>query len=151
MKTKKLEKWLLLEQSGELSSRQLRRLIHELDVSDKARQLRTDLRMLRSSVRSPDAEPSPWTVARIDARLRSEKYPAMNLSRFLKPVLALAAGLALVLGSWNFHGEQTSSAFTAVVAAAEVDVWNVPFEEDLSRLENLIVAISGDPLDIMEM
>jgi hypothetical protein len=58
----------------------------------------------------------------------------------------------VVGGILNFHGKQTSSASAAVVvAAAEVDVWNDPLEEELGRLENLIVAISGDPLDIMEM
>jgi len=30
-------------------------------------------------------------------------------------------------------------------------VWNDPFDEALSNLENLLAAASGDPLDIMEM
>ncbi len=151
MKTKKLEKLLLLEQSGELSPRQLNRLGRELAVSGKARRLRTELNVLSRSIHTPDIEPSPWAVARIASRVRTEKAPVFTLSRVLKPALVLAAGLTVIAGIFDFHGMQTSSTSTAVVAAAEVDVWNDPVEKDLSKLENLIKAISGDRLDIMEM
>lgn len=152
MKTKKLEKWLLLEQSGELSPRQLSRLGRELAASGQARSVRKELGRLKDSIITPEVEPSPWTVARIAARLREEHRSGLTFSRALKPVLALAASLMVVSGILNFHGKQTPSTSTAVVvAAAGVDVWNDPLEEDLGRLENLIVAISGDPLDIMEM
>ena len=151
MKTKKLEKWLLLEQSGELSLRQLRQLDRELSVSEDARVLRNELRRLKGVIITPDVEPSPWTVAQITVRLREGNRSAMSLSSILKPVLALAACLALMLGIGNFHGEQDSSASTVVVASAGVDVWDDPIEADLSKLENLIVAISGTPVDIMEM
>ncbi len=67
------------------------------------------------------------------------------------PVLALAACLTVVTGIFNFHGGQTSSAPAAVLTTTGVDVWDDPLEEDLSKLENQIVAISGDPLDSMEM
>ncbi len=152
MKTNKLEKWLLLEQSGELSPRQLRQLEHELQTSDNARKLRADLHALNDSINKPDIELSPWTVARIDARLREKSHRAFNPYVLWKPALALAAGLTIISGIFNFHEKQSSSAPTvAVVATAEVDVWNVPFEEDLNKLENLIVAISVAPVDIMEM
>jgi hypothetical protein len=152
MKTNKLEKLLLLEQSGELSPKQRCRLEHELQVSDKARKLRSDLSMLSGSINKPDVELSPWTVARIDARLREKSRPALTPSVLWKPALALAAGLTIISGVFSFHGKPTSSApVSAVVAMAEVDVWNMPFEEDLIKLENLIVAISDHPADIMEM
>lgn len=151
MKTKKLEKWLLLEQSGELLPRQLRRLDRELSGSEKARALRKELSRLKGVIITPDVEPSPWAVAQITARLRGESRPAIPLTSILKPVLALAACLALMLSIGNFHGDQASSASTVVVAAAGVDVWDDPIEADLSKLENLIVAISGAPVDIMEM
>jgi len=151
MKMKKLEKWLLLEQSGELSSGQLRRLGRELAVSDKARALREELGRLKGSVITPEIEPAPWTIVRITARLREERGSVLNFYKVWKPVLVLAAGLTVIAGIFNFHGEQAPSTSTAVVAAAGVDVWNDPIEEDLSKLENLIVAISGDPLGIMEM
>ncbi|MCC7300054.1 MAG: hypothetical protein IT583_03125, partial [Verrucomicrobia bacterium] len=63
----------------------------------------------------------------------------------------LAACLILAAGLFDFHGTRVSSTSVASVSAAGVDVWNDPFEEDLSRLENLIVAISGDSLNVMEM
>ena len=37
------------------------------------------------------------------------------------------------------------------VATAGMDVWNVQFEEDLVELESLILAMSGDSVDIVEM
>ena len=151
MKTKKIEKWLLLEQSGELSPRQLRLLNHELAVSDDARRLRLELNMLSSSINKPEVEPSPWAVAKIAARLHGERLPVFNFYKIWKPALALAAGLTIVAGILNFHGEQTSSTSTGVLTVAGVDVWDDPFEKDLCKLENLIVAISDDPADIMEM
>ncbi|MFA6172692.1 MAG: hypothetical protein WC334_09955 [Kiritimatiellales bacterium] len=151
MKTKKLEKWLLLEQSGELSPRQLRLLGRELDISVSARRLREELRILCGSVKKTDVEPSPWVVARIAVRLRDEGRSVIGFSKILKPAFAVAASLMVVAGVLNFHGEQTCSTSTAVVAAAGVDVWDDPFEQDLSKLENLIVSISGNPIDIMEM
>jgi ferric-dicitrate binding protein FerR (iron transport regulator) len=151
MKRKKLEKWLLLEASGELSPRQLRRLGRELAASEAARMLRQELGQLKGSILLSEIEPSSWTVARIAARLREERRPMLTVTQALKPVFALAACLALVAGILNFHGKQTSSSLATVVAAAGVDVWNDPLEEDLSRLESQILAISGDSLDTMEM
>ncbi len=151
MKMKKLEKWLLLEASGELSPRQLRRLGRELAVSEDARILRQELGQLRGSILPPVIEPSPWTVSRIATRLREERHPVLTVTQALKPVLALAACLMVVAGILNFHEKQISSASVAVVAAAGVDAWSDPLEEDMSRLENLIATLSGDSLDSMEM
>lgn len=145
MNTKKLERLLLLEQSGELTPRQRRALAR----ADGAEPARRELAALRAAVQMPEAEPSPWTVAKIDARLREERRPALVWLR--KPALALAACLVLAAGILNFHGKQTSSTSAAVVAAAEADVWSDQFEGNLVELENLITAMSGDPLDIMEM
>jgi len=151
MKRKKLEKWLLLEQSGELSPQQLRQLGRELAVSEDARILRQELGQLKGCILLPEIEPSPWTVTKITSRLREEHRPALTVTRAFKPALALATGLMVVVGILNFHEGQNSSAPVAVVAAAGVDVWNDPLEEDLSRLESQIAAILGDSLDIMEM
>jgi len=148
MKTEKLEKWLLLEQTGELSVRRCRKLA----ACPEAQTKREELNALRIALPILNAEASPWVVTKIVARLRTECQPASGFSKAWKPALALAACLALVTAILNFHGEQTSSApSVAVVATAGVDVWSVPIEEDLSKLESLIVAISSDPLDIMEM
>lgn len=151
MKMSKLEKWLLLEQSGELSPRQLRQLNRALSASQEGQALRRELGLLKKSVLTPVAEPSPWTVAKITARLREEQRPAVRMSFAGRPALALAACLTLVLGIWAFHGKQASSASDAVFTAAGVDVWDDPLGEDLDKLENLIVAISGDSTDVMEM
>lgn len=152
MKTRQIEKWLLLEQSGELSPRQHRSLCRVLASSEEARAMRNELGCLKESIIPPEIEPSPWSVTRIAARLNEEHRPVFLFSRVWKPALALAACLTVITGILNFHGEQqTSSAPVAVLATAGVDVWDDPLEEDLSRLENQIVAISGDPLDIMEM
>ncbi len=149
MKKKKLEKWLLLEASGELSLRQLHRLGRELAASEEARILRQELGRLRGSILLPEVEPSPWTVARIAARLREERRPAFLFSNAWKPALALAACLMVAVGIFNFHG---NPAFSSVaVAASGVDVWNDPLERDLSRLESQIAAISSDSLDIVGM
>jgi len=150
MKMKKIEQWLLLEASGELSPHQLLRLGRELAASEAARMLRQELGQLRGTILPPAIEPSPWTVARISARLREERHPALTIvTRAAKPVLALAACWALVAGILIFHEKQISSASVAVVAAA--DMWNDSLEEDMSRLESQIMAISGDSLDTMEM
>jgi hypothetical protein len=148
MKTQKLEKLLLLEQTGELSPRRCRKL----DSCSEAQEKRAELKAFCASVPTVDVEPSPWAVARISARLRDERGSALIFSNHWKPAWALAACLIVVSGILNFHGNQNSSTVVAAVSAASAEgVWNDPLEEDLSRLENLIVAISGDPLDIMEM
>jgi len=151
MKKRKLEKWLLLEQSGELSTRQLRQLGRELAASEDTRILRQELGRLKGSILLPEIEPSPWTVTKIATRLHEERRSAPTVTRVLKPALALAACLMVVAGILNFHGKQVSSAPVAVATVARVDVWNDPLEEDLGRLERQIAAISGDSLDIMEM
>jgi len=149
MKTKKLERWLLLEQSGELSPRNLRALRRELAGSEEVRVLRNELGWMKNTVLTPVLEPSPWSVSKIAARLRGERRTAF-VPKVWKSALALAACLMAVVGIFNFHDKRVSSTPAAVVAASGVDVWNDPFEEDLGKLESLIVA-SSDSLDIMEM
>ena len=151
MKTGKLERWLLLEQSGELSARQSRLLKRELDASEESRRLRSELNLMSRSINKPEIELSPWIITRIVARLRGESRSAFNFYKLLKPALALAACLTVTVSLLNFHGEQTSSAPAAIVAAAGVDVWDDPFDKDLCKLENLIASISSDPIDSMEM
>lgn len=144
MKKKKMEKWLLLEQSGELSTRRQRML----DACPEAQEKRDDLNALRAAVAAPDAEPSPWATTKIIARLRGERRSILLPSRVWRPILALAACLTLVVSTWDFN--QTSSA-PGTVTVSEMDVWSDQFEEDLTELESLILAISGDSLEIMEM
>jgi len=152
MKTTTLEKYLLLEQSGELSTRQ-RRL---LDACPEAQAKRDELTVLCAATPLSDVEPSPWTATKIAARLREEQRPVVTFSpssflragKVWKPVFLTAACLMLVVNTFDF--KQTAST-SVVVEMTEADVWNDQFEEDLVELESLILTISGDSLDIMEM
>ena len=144
MKTKKLEKWLLLEPSGELSPRRKRLL----DAWPEAQTKRDELKALCEALPASEAEPAPWAAAKIAARLREECRPRLAFSKVWKSVFLTAACLTLVVSTFNF--KQTSPAPGAVVAA-EMDVWNVQFEEDLVELESLILAISDSSLEIVEM
>lgn len=151
MKTDQLERWLLLEQSGELPPRRLRRLEQALLASEEGRRMRVELIRLNESIREPDTTLSPWMVSGIHARLQDVRCAPLRFSGVWKSALATAACLAVAFGLWTFHGGGVFSTSDAVVAVDEADVWYDPFEEKLSELENLIVAISGDSLDIMEM
>ena len=152
MNAKKLEQWLLLEQSGELPEKKMRQLERELASSEEARRLRDELDLLSRASLSLDTELPAWTVVKIAARLRDERRPVQIGMRVLKPLVVLAACLLLAAGLFNFHEQQTSSTpAVAVAALSGVDVWSDPFDEELSNLESLLAAASGDPLDIMEM
>ena len=144
MKTIKLEKRLLLEQSGELSPRQRR----QLDACPEAQAKRDELRLLRAATPVSDVEPDPWAATKIAARLRPERASLFEFSRLWKPVLLTAACLMLVVNTFDF--KQTSPT-PVVEMTTEMDVWNDQFEEDLVELESLILAMSGDSLNIVEM
>lgn len=145
MNAKKIEKWILLEQSGELSSRRQKQLDRYPDVQ----RMRDELARLQAVLPDQQQDPSPWTVTKIDARLRGETGSSFNFSKHWKPALSLAAGLALAAGIWNFNTEP--STISVAEAVTEVNAWNNEFNEDLVELESLILAMSGDPLDTMEM
>lgn len=163
MKTKTLEKYLLLEQSGELSTRK-RRL---LEACPEAQAKRDELTVLRAATPRSEVEPSPWAATKIAARLREERRPVVTFSKVChslrslprmrgaslaslgwKPIFLMAACLMLVVNTFNFKQTSTDS---AVIAETEMDVWNNQFEEDLVELESLILAMSGDLVDSMEM
>lgn len=153
MKTDKLEKWILLDQTGELSVRNKRRLDRELEASSEARRLRDDLNRLTSAVPPADAEPGPWAAQQIHARLSSEPEPLLGFS--WKPVLPLAAGLVVAAVFWTARFDSNTSSAIASSAPTEAEieeiVWEDPLAEDLEELETLILAISESPLDIMKM
>ncbi len=144
MKTTTLEKLILLEQSGELSTRKRR----FLEACPEAPAKRDELTVLCAATPRSEVEPSPWTTPKIAARLREERRPVVTFSKVWKPVFLTAACLMLVVNTFNF--KQTAST-SVVTEMTEADVWNDQFEEDLVELESLIQAISGDSLDIMEM
>ena len=142
MKTKTLEKYLLLEQSGELSARK-RRL---LDACPEAQAKRDELKILQVATPLSEVEPSPWTTTKIAARLREERKPVVTFSNVWKPVFLTAACLTLVVSTFDFKQTVPDA---VVFTETEMDAWNNQFEVDLVELESLILAMSGDP--IMEM
>ena len=146
MKTKKLEKWLLLEQSGELSLRRQRLL----KSCPEAPARREELQAFRAATPVSDVEPEPWATTKIAARLREERRPVVTFSKVWKPVFLTAACLMLVVSTFNFK-QTVPGAVVITETETEMDVWNSQFEEDLVELESLILAMSGDPFDIMEM
>jgi hypothetical protein len=146
MNTKKLEKWILLEQSGELSPRRQK----VLNACPAAQATRDQLSAICSAVQHTDVEPSPWAATQIDARLKTERRSMLLPARVWQPILALAACLTLVVTTFDFIPE-TSTEPSAALTEAETFSWSVQFEEDMVELESLILAISGDPLDITEM
>jgi len=146
MNPKKIEKWILLEQTGELSPRKQK----ILDACPQAQEKRDELHALFAAVPRVEKEPSPWAAAKINARLQSEPRPVLLPIRVWQPVLALAACLTLVFTTIDFSSNPSVVA-VASVEVGVVDEWNVQFDEDLAELESLILAISGDPIDTMEM
>lgn len=152
MNSRRFEKWLLLEQSGELTPGQARKLARLLEQSAEARHLRDDLNALRQAVPVLDAELPSWTVAKIAARLRDERGSQASGLPVLKPLLAFAVCFLMAAGLLNFREASiTSEPGFAMTEAAGVDVWNDPVEEELDDLENLLVTLSGYSYDIMEL
>lgn len=145
MKAKTLEKLLLLEQTGELSKRQKLRLDALPDVQAK----RDELKALCAAVSVGTEEPSPWTVSKIDTRLREERRSILLPARVWKPILALAACLTLVVSTRDFKSAPSVDSISVVIS--ETEAWSVQFNEDLGELENLILAISDSSQDISEM
>lgn len=146
MNAKKLEKWILLEQTGELSPRRQKILNQCPGVQER----RDELKTLFDAVSLSAGEPSPWAATRIHARVQRGHRPVLLSARAWRPILALAACLTLIVTTIDFRSDSSPSS-VAAVAVGEVDGWNVQFEEDLAELEGLILAISDTSLDIMEM
>ncbi|HKL21001.1 MAG TPA: hypothetical protein VJ904_04300 [Tichowtungia sp.] len=145
MNAKKLEKWILLEQTGELSPRKQK----ILNACPQAQVKRDELNALFSAVPDENTEPSPWALTRIHARLQNERRPVLLPARVWTPVLALAACLMLVFTLIDFSPESAEVSVASVEAVVQ-DEWTEEFEDDLAELESLILAMSDTPLDIME-
>ncbi|MGD9781888.1 MAG: anti-sigma factor [Kiritimatiellia bacterium] len=147
------ERLLLLEQSGELSPARRRELDAALAASPEARQRRRELRGLAAVVRSAPVQPAPGSVDRIAARLRTPRKTAFAFLPAWKPTLAAAAALALVVGVRSYRGGHASPEIVPVAASASTqeNEWSDPFDDELADLENLLLAISDSPYDIIEL
>ena len=153
MNAARLEQILLLEQSGELSSKQRRILDAELAANPAARQLRAELQRLAAAIPPAGAAPAPGTATRIAARLGPARPPAAAFPPAWKPALAAAAAFALLLGVRTYHGKTVPAGATApAVAAAAEDEWSDPLDADFTELENLLTSIAAEnPFDTTEL
>jgi hypothetical protein len=142
VKTSKLKKWVLLEQSGELSDRRRQKLEQCAGVEEERAALRA---LTEAAAKEPVDELSPWTVTRIQSRLREEHVHSPL--RVLKPVLITSACLLLVTTLLP-SGEPPSNTEAVVSNGSQSSVWDELFEEELSELEGLISSMSGDQLAI---
>lgn len=153
MNPNELERLLLLEQSGELSAPQRRRLAAELDASAGARQLRAGLRGLAAALPEPSFSPAPDAAPRIAERLRRPEPTARIRPPLLRPVLAAAAALALLAGFFAFRPPApVQTAAVESPADTEEYEWTDPLDAEFAELETLLLAISSDQaLDITEL
>jgi anti-sigma factor RsiW len=150
------EQLLLLEQSGEITATQRRALDAELAANPAARELRAQLRGLAAVLPPPAAGPTPDAAANIAARLAqaNANTPAPLFRSAWKPALAAAAALALLLGMLTFRAGNTPvspESALAQIGTAEDDEWTDPLEEEFAELESLILAISDNPFDYLEL
>ena len=154
MNAKQLEQLLLLEQSGELSPKQRRRLDAELAASAEARQLRDQLRGLAAAIpaarraarprcrrahrRAPatSRQARDRLPARLEARPRRRRRPRPPSRRPHLPGRPPPVPTEPAVAS----------------AAAEEEEWTDPLDAEFTELESLLVAISSDDsLEITEL
>ena len=146
MTMKKIERLLLLEQSGELTNKQRQKLQRELSSLPAARELRDELNRLNGAVFA-DAEPAAWSTAKIISRLKNETPAGLKIMLW-KPAFAVVCLAAVMV--LTFRETETSPASVAYASATETDWWSDPLDEKITQLENLIAAISSDPVSIIE-
>ncbi len=147
-----VERWLLLEQTGELSARQRRQLAAALAASSVARRGRAELCGLAAAIPPVTAQPAADAVPRIAARLRARQKPSLTFPPAWKPALAAVAALALLVGLRVFRYQPGGYGGSAVAAVAEEEDWTDPLEAEFAELENLISGFDSDePFGITEL
>ena len=146
MTPQQLEKLLLLEQSGELSPEQSRRLQQELAASTAARYQRNQLQKLAAHIPPLPWQPAPGAAERIAARL-STTPPAPRQWTF-RPAWAAAAAIITFLAiSAALRHPNRRSPPAPVAAAVETEAWNDPLDADFAAIENLLADISAEPFE----
>ena len=150
MKRDTLEKWILLEQSGELDDRRRAALEHALKSDPDARAYRNALRGITEAARTePDAAtPDAAVTARIlrEARKHRDRSGPGVLVRFpvWGPRLAYAAaGLVLAVGGWLVLHKPPSGDIVQDVPHepaenAEILAWDDGFESDLALISSIM-------------
>ena len=147
-----IEKLVLLQQSGEISPADQRRLDAALAASPDARRFRESLLSFAAAASSLHPQPNPDSAARIAARLSSPRARA----RAWKPLLAAAAAAALLLGALSLRsslrpGPHAPGGTSFAEANLPDEDWTDPYDADFAELETLLSSISTDPFDSMEL
>lgn len=150
------EKLVLLQQSGEISPADQRRLDAALAASPDARRFRDSLLSFADAARSLPQQPAPDSAARIAARLSPTLRSASPFSLPRKPFLAAAAAAALLLGALSLRSALRPHSPSPVAAsfaesAIPDEEWSDPYDADFAELETLLSSISPDPFDSMEL
>lgn len=156
MTPRQLERYLLLEQSGELSERQRRILDTELARSPAARDLRHELCGLAAALPEPITAPAPDAAANIAARLVQTAAPAPHFRPLTKTILAAAAALALFVSVQSFRAYRLPGPATTQLARSDADAtadreWTDPLEDEFAELENVLFAISENLFEFAEL
>ena len=102
MKCKELEKWMLLDDSGELSGKHGEAMLVHLDRCERCQSFRNILIETRGAT-LPIHEPSETVlnnVKREARRFAPEKK--LTRSRYRKPALAMAASFVILIGLFFF-------------------------------------------------
>ena len=155
MNTDTAQRYILLEQSGELSERQRRRLETHLSAHPEDRAYRNELYAITAAAQhaSPEATPDR-SLNRILAEARAtstgQALPVSGTLIFLRPALALAALCALCLVGWVFLHEPGSTAITGHVGPEpELVAWDTGLDEQISELNSLFASVDEE-IDISD-
>ena len=166
MNKEKLEQWLLLRSSGELGPIRRWLLRRELHSHPEARRFQTELEGLTRAISRvrEDAGPHPFVLNNIldEARNVSSAAAARQPSAgtealaWLRPALAVAAVLAVIIAAWKMIPGQTDApqlSHSTPTAQAPVNgqpapasgllSWDDGLDEELASLE-LTLASSDD-------
>ncbi|NLG35635.1 MAG: hypothetical protein GX548_09810 [Lentisphaerae bacterium] len=158
MNPARLEQLLLREPTGELSNSQRRTLDAELAANPDARRRRAELLGLAKAMPPAPTGPAPGAAEAIAARLAREPARPVHRPRWA-PALAAAAALALLLGVSLFRGGPAPATKAPALALAHPeesaetaeDDWTDPLEDEFTELESLLLAISDDPFEYIDL
>lgn len=155
MNRDKLERWILLKHSGELSAWRMRRLAHWLAKDAELRQFDADLLLLNNASRAwtmPGA--STPTAAAVQAQLttpadRREAFAIRVTPRasFWPTLLGATALLILGAGLWVQYARHLGApraAATAPTATVQGLAWEDGMDNEISELQELLTVASAD-------
>lgn len=153
MNTEKLEQWVLLKHSGELSPWKARRLERHLAQNAELRQFDADLRTLNEASRAWQVEPRnsdaavamrAQLAATPDRRVEFALPPSR--ARAWQPILLGAAALLLLgLGLWFRNAEPANNQISSseLLPVENAFAWNDEIDAEMDSLE-AILAATGD-------